>query len=75
MSENHVTLAWLVQHAASTIDWHRTGVDERTPLRRRTGKSFRRVVAPLGQRVMWMATGQNLIPVGAESLQCLSRYE
>ena len=67
MPESHDTVAWLVQHAAATINWHRTGVDGRTPFQRRTGKSFRRVVAPFGQKVMWMATGKDSSRVGAES--------
>ena len=52
---NHDTLAWLVQHAPPTINWHRTGV------------SFRRVVAPFGRKVMWMATGKDACRIGAES--------
>ena len=48
--ENHDTLSWLVPHAAATINWHRTGVGGRTPFQRRTGNSFWRVVAPLGQK-------------------------
>ena len=35
--ENDETLAWLVQHEAGTINWHRTLVDGRTPFHRRTG--------------------------------------
>ena len=57
--ENQDTLAWLVQHAAAPINWHRIGVDGRTPIQRRTGKNIRRVVAPFGQKVMWMATGKD----------------
>ena len=51
--ENHDTLAWHVQHAAATINWHRTGVDGRTPSQRRTGKSLRRVVALFGAENRW----------------------
>ena len=36
--ENHDTAAWLVQHAAATIDWHRSAVDARTLFERRTGR-------------------------------------
>ena len=68
--ENHDTPTWLLQHAAATINWHRTGVDGRTPFQRRTGKSFRRVVAPFGQKVMWLATGRDASRIGAESRSC-----
>ena len=64
--ENHDTLAWLVQHAAATINCHRIGVDGRTPFHRRTHKNFRRVT-PVGQTVVWMATGKDASRIGAES--------
>ena len=36
--ETHDGLAWLVQHAAATVNWHRTGVDGKTAFERRTGR-------------------------------------
>ena len=43
--KNHDTQAWLIQHVAATINWHRAGMDGRTPFQRRTGKSCRPMVA------------------------------
>ena len=36
--ENHDTLACLVQHAAATSHWHRTGADGRTPFQKKDGQ-------------------------------------
>ena len=54
--ENHDTLAWLLQHAAATVNRHCTGVDGRTPFHRRAGEGCRQVVAPLGGS-LWRWTG------------------
>ena len=52
--ENHDTLAW------ATVNWHLAGVDGRhTVPKQNGGKSFRRVVAPSGQKVVEMATGKD----------------
>ena len=49
--ETHDSLAWLVTHAAATINWFRPGLDGKTPYELRVGRKFRRPVAPWGQKV------------------------
>ena len=44
--ETHDSLAWLVTHAAATINWFRPGFDGKTPYELRVGRKFRRPVAP-----------------------------
>ena len=44
--ETHDSLAWLVTHAAATINWFRPGLDGKTPYELRVGRKFRRPVAP-----------------------------
>ena len=43
--ETHDSLAWLVTHAAPTINWFRPVLDGKTPYELRVGRKFRRVVA------------------------------
>ena len=65
--DSHDCLAWLVAHAADTINWERIGVDGKAPWERRFGRRFRRVVAPWGQKVLWMPHGKLASRAGAES--------
>ena len=44
--ETHDSLAWLVTHAAATINWFRLGLDGKTPYELRVVRKFRRPVAP-----------------------------
>ena len=44
--ETHDSLAWLVTHAAATINWFRPELDGKTPYELRVGSKFRRPVAP-----------------------------
>ena len=48
--ETHDSLAWLVTHAAATINWFRPGLDGKTPYELRVGRKFRRPLAPHGDR-------------------------
>ena len=48
--ETHDSLAWLVSHAAATINWFRPGLDGKTPYELRVRRNFRRPVAPWGQK-------------------------
>ena len=65
--ETHDILAWLVTHAAHTINWYRVGTDGKTPFQRRTGKGFKRVVAPFGQKVLWMEPGKLVSRIESDS--------
>ena len=49
--ETHDSLAWLVTHAAATINWFRP----------------RRPVAPWGQKVWWMSAKKHVSRISAES--------
>ena len=65
--EDHDVLAWLVQHAAATINWFRPGVDGKTPFELRMGRRMRRAIAPFGQKVWWMTAQKHVSRIGAES--------
>ena len=65
--EDHDALAWLVEFAAKTVNWFRTGVDGKTPSEKRFGRRFRRPIAPFGQKVLYMPTGKIASRVGADS--------
>ena len=64
--ETHDSLAWLVTHAAATINRFRPGLDGKTPYELRVGRKFRRPVAPWGQKVWWMSAGKH-VSISAES--------
>ena len=65
--ETHDSLAWLVSHAAATINWFRPGLDGKTPYELRVGRKFRRPVAPWGQKVWWMSAKKHMGRISAES--------
>ena len=65
--ETHDSLAWLVTHAAATINWFRPGLDGKTPYELRVERKFRRPVAPWGQNVRWMSAGKHVSRISAES--------
>ena len=65
--EDHDVLAWLVQHAAATVNWFRPGTDGKTPYELRYGKKMRRPVAPFGQKVWWMSAQKHVSRIGSES--------
>ena len=47
----------LVSHAASTINRHHVGQDDKTAYKRWKGKEFRREVAEFGESVMYLKAG------------------
>ena len=61
------SLAWLVTHAAATINWFRPGLDGKTPYELRAGRKFRRPVAPWGQKVWSMSAKKHVSRISAES--------
>ena len=65
--ETHDSLAWLVSHAAATINWFRPGLDGKTPFELRVERKFRRPVAPWGQKVWWMSAKKYVSRISAES--------
>ena len=65
--ETHDSLAWLVSHAPTTINWFRPGLDGKTPYELRVGRKFRRPVAPCGQKVWWMSAKKHVSRMSAES--------
>ena len=65
--EAHDSLAWLVTHAAATINFFRPGLDGKTPYELRVGRKFRRPVAPWGQKVWWMSAKKHVSRISAES--------
>ena len=65
--ETHDSLAWLVTHAAATINWFRPGLGGKTSYELRVGRKFRRPVAPREQKVWWMSAGKHVSRISAES--------
>ena len=65
--ETHDSLAWVVTHAAATINWFRPGLDGKTPYELRVGRKFRRPVAPWRQKVWWMSAQKHVSRISAES--------
>ena len=65
--ETHDSLAWLVTHAAATINWFRPGLDGKTPYELRVGRKFRRPVAPWRQKVWLVSAKKHVSRVSAES--------
>ena len=65
--ETHDSWAWLVSHAAATINWFRPGLDGKTPYELRVGRKFRRPVAPWEQMVWWMSAKKHVSRISAES--------
>ena len=66
IQESHDSLAWLVTHAAATINWFRP-LDGKTPYELRVGRKFRRSVAPWRQKVWWMSAKKHVSRISAES--------
>ena len=65
--ETHDSSAWLVSHAAATINWFRPGLDEKTPYELRVGRKFRRPVVLSGQKVWCMSAKKHVSRISAES--------
>ena len=65
--ESHDSLAWLVTHAAATINWFRPGLDGKTPYELRVGRKFQRPVAQWEQKVWWMSAGKDVSRISAGS--------
>ena len=65
--ETHDSLAWLVTHAAATINWFRPGLDGKTPYELRMGRKFRRPVAPWELKIWWVSAKKHVSRICAES--------
>ena len=48
--ETHDSLAWLVTHAAATINWFRPGLDGKTPYELRVGAQVSKTGGPMGAK-------------------------
>ena len=51
-------VTWLIQWAATTINFGRRGIDGKTPWERRHGGRCRRNIAEFGEKIFWLPTGE-----------------
>ena len=55
---DHPVLTWLVAYAAGCINRSKIGGDGRTPHERHKGKSFRKVLPPFGESIMFLPSAK-----------------